>query len=150
MGIGQFDRDNPSANPANPTNPANPEQESEESEFDRSELAETAECSGLNETPTPNQPGEVDQQGPPPKDERTNVCDFFDALSVKLGVPTSQRTSNANGSTPNGQMRRTRPDREPHWVTGICDHCDDRSGPPLIDKQTGRCTKCWSVQDAPS
>lgn len=34
--------------------------------------------------------------------------------------------------------------REPEWITGICDRCDDRSGPPLIDTQTGRCTKCWT------
>ena len=83
------------------------------------------------------------QQGPPPADERTDVCDF-DALRAKLGVPTSQQTPNGNGSTPNGQTRRTRPDREPDWVIGICDHCDDRSGPPIVDKETGSCTKCWA------
>jgi hypothetical protein len=55
-------------------------------------------------------------------------------------MPTSQQTPNGN-STRDGQTR-TRPDREPYWVTGIRDYCDDRSGPPIVD-ETGRGTKCW-------
>jgi hypothetical protein len=50
----------------------------------------------------------------------------------------SEQTPNGN-STPVGPAL---PDREPDWVSGTCEHCDDRSGPPIVDKETGRCTKC--------
>ena len=140
--IGQFDRDTPSTNPENPANPANPEQESDESRRDCSGSAESAECSGLNETPTSsNQHGDVDQHGPPCAGQRTDVCDF-NALRVELGVPTSGQIPNNNGhaASTNGNGKR----RDPVWMAGICAHCDDRSGSVLIDKETGRCTKCWA------
>jgi hypothetical protein len=33
------------------------------------------------------------------------------------------------------------------WITGICDHCDDRFGPALIDKENGKYRKCWHEQE---
>jgi hypothetical protein len=63
----------------------------------------------------------------------------FDRLPCTLGVPISQQPPNGK-STP---YRQTRRDHEPDWVSGICDHCADRSGPPIVDKGTRRCRKCW-------
>ena len=49
--------------------------------------------------------------------------------------PPANRTTNGDA-----------PHRDPQWTSGICLYCDDRSGPPVVDKQTGACRNCFPRQ----
>jgi hypothetical protein len=76
--------------------------------------------------------------GQPPANE------LLDALLAEMKSNLLGGTNGESTANPNGGCKS----RDPEWITGICDHCADRSGPPIVDRETGRCTKCWGRSPA--
>lgn len=134
MRIGQTVSD---TNPGYSANSVNPERESDQPESGDAGLTDFSGCTGLREANTGFDDAIVHTENPI---VGYDVGTSFDALTNELLT----RISEPELQTPlaSGHAKPPRPDRKPEFVYGFCE-CGDRSGPALVDKETGLCRTCW-------